>query len=311
MNVPARTSSPSRRHGMYATILVPLDGSPTAERALAYVALLPSRQVRLLQVIPDLTDWFHPSEPLLASWRQARAEDASDYLWQASAPLREAGCKVDVAWAFGDPAAAIIAAGRDADLIVMTTHGRGMAERVLLGSVADRVARHAATPTLLVRAGDHPVGDAIISRLVVPLDGSALADQALPVAADLAQELGTPLLLIRALDVDLARAVIQAGPAMAAAYAAAQAEREREAVQALAERAAALRQSDLVVTTEIRRGTPVEELLATIRLDDLVVMTTHGRGGLGRWLLGSVAERLIRYAAAPVLLVRPQPAANA
>lgn len=149
---------------MYDTILVPLDGSPAAERALAYVALVPSRQVRLLQVFPDITEWFHPSEPLLEAWRTGRADDAADYLRQASAPLRKHGRQVDVAWAFGDPAAEIIAAAREADLIVMTTHGRGMADRVLLGSVADRVARHAPTPTLLVRTGADPVGDATMSR---------------------------------------------------------------------------------------------------------------------------------------------------
>jgi nucleotide-binding universal stress UspA family protein len=295
---------------MFDTILVPLDGSPAAERALAYVALLPSRQARLLQVFPDITEWFHPSEPLLDAWRTGRADDAADYLWRVAAPLRQQGREVDVAWAFGDPAAEIVAAARDADLIAMTTHGRGMAERVLLGSVADRVARHAATLTLLVRAGAHSVREAAIARLVVPLDGSPLAEQALPVAADLGKALAVPLRLIRALDVDLLRAVILAGPAAAAAYAAAEADLEREAAQELDARAAALRRRDLAVTTEIRHGGPIPALLAAIRPDDLVVLTSHGRGGLGRWLLGSVAEQLIRRAAGPVLLVRARPAAG-
>ncbi|HEU0113174.1 MAG TPA: universal stress protein, partial [Thermomicrobiales bacterium] len=209
---------------MFDTILVPLDGSPAAERALAFVALLPSRRARLLQVFPDITEWFHPSEPLLDAWRTGRADDAADYLWRVSAPLRKQGREVDVAWAFGDPAAEIVAAAQDADLIAMTTHGRGMPERVVLGSVADRVARHAPTPTLLVRAGVGAAGNAAIARLVVPLDGSPLADQALPVAAELAAALEVPLLLVRALDMDLVRAVILAGSTAAAAYAAAQAE---------------------------------------------------------------------------------------
>lgn len=72
-----------------------------------------------------------------------------------------------------------------------------------------------------------------------------------------------------------------------------------------------MRQGGLVVTTEIRRGDPTEALLAAIQSDDLVVLTSHGRGGLGRWLLGSVAEQLVRRAAGPVLLVRPQPATSA
>ncbi|HEU5430336.1 MAG TPA: universal stress protein [Thermomicrobiales bacterium] len=294
---------------MFDTILVPLDGSPAAERALPYVALLPSRRVRLLQVFPDITEWFHPSEPLLDAWRTGRADDAADYLWQAGAPLRQQGRQVDETWAFGDPAAEIVAAARDADLIAMTTHGRGLAERVALGSVADRVARHAATPTLLVRAGDHPVAGPPIAQLVVPLDGSPLADQALPVAADLAALLRVPVRLIRALDVDLIRAVILAGPAAAAAYAGAQADLEREAVRDLDARAATLRQRGLAVTTEIRRGAPIAELLDAIQPADLVVLTSHGRGGVGRWLLGSVAEQLVRRAAGPVLLLHARPIA--
>ena len=288
---------------MFDTIVVPLDGSSAAERVLAYVARLPSRRVRLLQVFPDVSDLV-PDPDLLDAWRRARAEDAEAYLGHLAEPLRGQGREVDQAWAFGEPAEQIVTAAAPGDLIAMSTHGRGLAGRVLLGSVADRVVRHAAAPTLLVRAGERPTGGAEVARLVVPLDGSKLAEQALPVAAELARELGVPVRLVRALDVDLVRAAVQAGPAVAAAHAASQARLETEILAELEARAASLREQGAAATAEVLHGAAVPALLAALAPDDLLVLTTHGRGNVGRWLLGSVAEPLVRQAVAPVLLVR-------
>ena len=288
---------------MFDTIVVPLDGSPAAERVLAYVARLPSRQVRLLQVFPDVSDLV-PDPELLDAWRRARAEDAEAYRGHAAGLLHEQGREVDQAWAFGEPAEQIVTAAAPGDLIAMSTHGRGLAGRVLLGSVADRVVRHAAAPTLLVRAGERPTGGAEVARLVVPLDGSKLAEQALPVAAELARELGVPVRLVRALDVDLVRAAVQAGPAVAAAHAASQARLETGILAELEARAASLREQGVAATAEVLHGAAVPALLAALVPDDLLVLTTHGRGNVGRWLLGSVAEPLVRQAVAPVLLVR-------
>ena len=288
---------------MFDTIVVPLDGSSAAERVLAYVARLPSRQVRLLQVFPDVSDLV-PDPDLLDAWRRARAEDAEAYLGHLAEPLRGQGREVDQAWAFGEPAEQIVTAAAPGDLIAMSTHGRGLAGRVLLGSVADRVVRHAAAPTLLVRAGERPTGGAEVARLVVPLDGSKLAEQALPVAAELARELGVPVRLVRALDVDLVRAAVQAGPAVAAAHAASQARLETGILAELEARAASLREQGAAATAEVLHGAAVPALLAALVPDDLLVLTTHGRGNVGRWLLGSVAEPLVRQAVAPVLLVR-------
>ena len=288
---------------MFDTIVVPLDGSSAAERVLAYVARLPSRRVRLLQVFPDVSDLV-PDPDLLDAWRRARAEDAEAYLGHLAEPLRGQGREVDQAWAFGEPAEQIVTAAAPGDLIAMSTHGRGLAGRVLLGSVADRVVRHAAAPTLLVRAGERPTGGAEVARLVVPLDGSKLAEQALPVAAELARELGVPVRLVRALDVDLVRAAVQAGPAVAAAHAASQARLETGILAELEARAASLREQGAAATAEVLHGAAVPALLAALAPDDLLVLTTHGRGNVGRWLLGSVAEPLVRQAVAPVLLVR-------
>ena len=128
---------------MIDRILVPLDGSETAEAALAYVALLPSKRVRLPQIESDTEG------PLLAepaeweAWRATQEAESRVYLEQAGERLRQQGRDVEAAFAFGDPADWIIAFSGDADLIAMATHGRGTAGRVIFGSVADHVARHA------------------------------------------------------------------------------------------------------------------------------------------------------------------------
>jgi nucleotide-binding universal stress UspA family protein len=166
------------------------------------------------------------------------------------------------------------------------------------------VARHASAPTLLVRAGSE-AGDApLVARIVVPLDGSALATEALPVAAEMASLLGVPVHLVRVVETDMVRAAVQAGSQAAAAYARTRDELRRQAADELEAHARALLSQDLMVTTEVRTGNPATELLDVIAPTDLVVMTTHGRGGVRRWLLGSVADKLVHQAAAPVLLVR-------
>ena len=82
----------------------------------------------------------------------------------------------------------------------MASHGRGAVGRLIHGSVADRVAREATVPTMVVRAGRVAPGPVGITRLVVPLDGSPLAEQSLPVATAISRRLGTPLYLVRAIN---------------------------------------------------------------------------------------------------------------
>jgi nucleotide-binding universal stress UspA family protein len=279
---------------LFERILVPLDGSETAEAALAYVALLPSERVRLLAVESDRAN-------LTAVCTTAR--DCRTYLEAVAAPLREQGRDVDTLVAFGNPAEQILALAAAADLVVLGSHGHGGVKRFVLGSVADEVARHAPVPVMVVRGGAVLPPAVQLTRIVVPLDGSDLAEQAVPVAAAVAADLGVPVHLMRVLDVDALRATVQAGIHAAAAYLRSQEEIQRYAEEYLAEQVQQLRNRDLTATAEVLTGSPAVTLLDAIRPDDLVVMTTHGRGGVRRWLLGSVADKLVRAAAAPVLLV--------
>ncbi len=280
---------------MFDCILVTLDGSTAAEAALAVAELIPSQRVRLLTVESEV-------EELSAACLGER--DCQGYLDHFAEPLRRQGREVETVVDFGDPARRIVAAATTADLVVMGSRGRGAVASVVLGSVADWVARHAPVPTLIVRGGQRPATTMPLTRIVVPLDGSALAEQALSMAVTLAGDMGLPMHLVRVVDFDPVRASVEAGPAAAEACARQQADLGRAANAYLAEQVLALRNRDCMVTSEVRVGAPTGELLAAIREGDLAVLTTHGRGGIERWLLGSVAEALVRHAAGPVLLVR-------
>ena len=287
---------------MYDRILVPLDGSEAAAAALAMAELIPSGRVRLLQVEPDTRGPMLTDVTELNAWRAEREVTARADLEWAGDGLRRQSRTVEPIFAFGDPSDEIVKAAADAELIVMATHGRGAGGRSVFGSVADRVARHAPTATLLVRGGARPAAAPPLARVVLSLDGSPLAERAVPAAADLADALGVPIRVVRVVEGDMVRASVQAG--MAATYTRAHEKHRREGERSVADQVQRLRNRDLATDGEVRNGSPATELLAALAAGDVVVMTTHARGGVRRWLLGSVAEKLVRFAPGPVFLVR-------
>ena len=172
-------TSRQRSHGTvtgFDRILVPLDGSERAEVALSWASALPAQRVRLLHICPE----EHPD-----------SQAAARYLEEVAARFRPPDRTIETRIAHGGPAEGIVADAADVDLIVMSTQGAGGGGRLLFGSVADRVARHAPAPTLLLRGGHHPVRPQPVRRIVVPLDGSAAAERALPLATILATRSGT------------------------------------------------------------------------------------------------------------------------
>ena len=147
-------------------------------------------------------------------------------------------------------------------------------------------------------------------RIIVPLDGSALAEQALPQAEGLARLTGAPLHLVRVIDPagpgTLGTVVLHTDALSMQLLL----EEERIAAREYLERIEQdVRDRQHAVTVEYRQGPAAQELLAITQPGDLLVMATHGRGGLTRWFLGSVAEAIVRRASIPVLLVRATPPA--
>ena len=148
----------------------------------------------------------------------------------------------------------------------------------------------------------------MFQRIVVPLDGSELAERALPQAEELARLTGAPIHLVRVIDITAPLRYSAYGWAIETAGLESLLDDERASARAYLERIG--RDVDargVAVTTELREGLPARELIETAGSGDLVVMASHGRGGLARWFLGSVAAEVVRRSAAPVVLVRSAP----
>ena len=191
-------------------------------------------------------------------------------------------------------------------------------ERIAFGVVAVAVA--AATVGMQGVIFEAPVdgqlpaearGASVYRRIVVPLDGSELAEQALPQAEALAHLTGAPLHLVKVIDPTgqgTLRTVLFHTDALAFQLLL---EEERSAARDYLERIERdVRDRQHTVSVEYRQGPAADELLAIMQPGDLLVMATHGRGGLARWFLGSVAEAVVRRASVPVLLVRASPPAS-
>ncbi len=288
---------------MYHRILVPLDGSELAELALAPAGLLARRfnaQLWLLQVLAPV-----PLESG-SSVRLARAavDQAQEYLQDVQRRLEASGLTVRAIVRWGDPAGEILAAAQEgrADLIAMATHGRGGLGRWMLGSVADRVVRAATIPVLVVPARAAAAArQPGFRRLLVPLDGSALAEEALLHALLTARAFNATIELLSVMPrSDLTQYPESWFPDLE--YEALRDERERY----LHDLAARLRQEGLQIEATLESGDVPEMIIRTAESHgaDLIVMATHGRGSIMRWLLGSVATKLVTAAPVPLLLVR-------
>jgi nucleotide-binding universal stress UspA family protein len=151
--------------------------------------------------------------------------------------------------------------------------------------------------------------NALFDRIVVSLDGSEVAESALPKASALARTLGVELNLLRV--IDLGRLEQYGGFGFGIEYAALDlaVQDERVAAREYLERVQQRLAGDgLRVTTEHREGLAAREIVAALRPGDLLVMASHGRTGVQRWFIGSVAEEVVRQAPVPVMLLRaPKP----
>ncbi|MDQ2808462.1 MAG: universal stress protein [Chloroflexota bacterium] len=309
---------------MEAEILVPLDGSAAAEAILPYVRPLAYGglgRLTLLRVVPSLRqmigpDWSGTMSVNLDPYHEAELQAAGDYLTALTATLRGEGLPVHSHVLAGDPAralAAYAAERSDLSLIAMVTHGRSGVPRWVFGSVAEALLHAAPAPLLLVRQSDTPPAASPLYRtIVVGLDGSAFAEEALDQAYAVAKATGASLQLVAAAPTPVAYAT--GGQAMAASVQAAyedQAVHLRVYLQATAAR---LENFGLTIDTHLVYGPPAEAILDTAaRLAaDLIVLATHGRSGWQQVRFGSVALKVVRAADRPVLLVRatpPSPAA--
>lgn len=312
------------------TILVPLDGSLIAKQALPYAQMLAtilSARVHLVRVLSsaDKDHILAGESAILAEAERTLAtqRERTQYVWEVlrgyaeryldvhATTLRHVGLDVEIDVRIGSPAETIVAIAehQPIDLIVMATHGYSGLRRWALGSVTDKVIQATTTPVFIVRGTEQePARDLTLKRIMVPLDGSALAQQALPCALELATCAHADLLLLRAVSPFIPEHYTfgpLGGPPMPYYIEETMAAIRDQAAQDLAAVAGKLRHYDVPITTHVAYGHPAEVIVdqAAEHNVDLIVMATHGYGGIQRWALGSVADKVLHATTTPLLLV--------
>ena len=299
---------------MYTRILIPLDGSKTAENVLPYARFLAGAfkvPVELMAVIDIAEMAAHLSAekaPHLDTMVEDGVRSSQEYLKRVAASFP--GVKVNCTVEKGKAADAIVEKG-EADkgaLITMATHGRSGVNRWLLGSVAEKVLRSTTNPLLLVRAREQAKseGEASFKSIILPLDGSEMAERALPAVAALAKQLGLGIVLFRAYHIPYS--VYGDGDGYSAVNIESLiAEVGDEARSYLDTKTAELKKQGLEkVTCIAKEGFSGDEIIKVGRETpgSLVAMCSHGRSGVKRWVLGSVTETVVRHSEGPVLIVR-------
>lgn len=287
---------------MYRTILVPVDGSPLSERALPcaeIIARANGARIVLLEVVSETIPHDNGDTPGGADELRAAETYLADLAKNVS-PSPD----VEVVVTVGSHAEAILQMihTQHADLVVMSTHGRSGLGRLVHGSVADEVMRQAPVPIVLIPAACEsrwPTNRT--PRILVPLDGSNVAEQALDHAAEMASALRAEIRLIQVVEphpmADGAGAsdvILDPTPELEAAH------------QYLKDVATKLQQAGQTVSTHEAYGFAVLTIVeAAADEADLIVMATHGRSGITRLLMGSVATGVVQQATIPILIVRP------
>ncbi|HEX3151088.1 MAG TPA: universal stress protein [Gemmataceae bacterium] len=276
---------------MSTTIMVPLDGSPAAECAIPWALALAKRMngaVRLVGVHAPPAVMFD-GESMVGniipdiSIRQKEV----DYFAAVQARVHEPDVPVIADLLDGSVISSLAdyAGKLGPRWAVMATHGRGAMARFLLGETATEFVRRSPCPVLLIHEGE-PKPGSDVSNVLIPLDGSELAEQMLGPAAQFARAFGAPItLLIAQADCQLA-----------------------DPVGYLNQQADRLRADGLTVETRVvTEGHAAEAIVATAtaRAGTVIALATHGRGGLSKLVWGSITEAVVHRTTAPVLVFKP------
>jgi nucleotide-binding universal stress UspA family protein len=288
---------------MYERILVPLDGSGRAEHALPYAEWVAKR----LGSTVTLMTACGPDDPMM--------RPLTVYLEKQAEEMQKAGIDVNCSCVIGDIAEEILSLSdkNRVGLIIMTSRGASGTTRWSLGGVALKVVLHCNTPILLVRTAERHAArlDEGVRSILVPLDGSPVAESILPHIKDLALATG--------LEVILMQVTVPIGyPPVGREVA--EAEKHEKDVKNLNEsRAAATefylseREKELAgkgvkVTTVSLSGKPASEVILKYISDNpigITALATHGFSGISKWAFGSVAIDILEGSTRPLLLLRP------
>ncbi len=315
-------------------ILIPLDGSELATQVFPYaqtMGRLLSARLSLLHIISEAQrkHFFrhHPEiahatseAPLPESTAAGEMDErifpvlrayAEEYLNPIAEDLRKEGMDVEVDVLFGAPAGCIVESARHkgATMIAMVTHGYSGLRRWALGSVTDRVVHAAERPVFVVRGSDPPLAtSSALRRILVPLDGSDCARQALPLATQFAIQARAQLHLVHAIAPLGEQPTLIRASMSASLFADTLGKTRAWAATHLNDTANELRQQGLDVLIHLIEGHPAEVIIEEARQlqSDMIVMATHGYSGIQRWTLGSVTDKVLHATTTPLLIVQAQ-----
>lgn len=299
---------------MFEKILVPLDGSAIAQAILPWVKTF-ARPFGSTVIL------FHAADaPVELDRQEAYAKEtidrirslAEEYLAGVAKTLRRQRFKVETEVGMGGVARSIteFAEAEKVDLIAMSTHARAGPARWVLGSAPDRVLRHTHIPVLLARpSGETPLDakPSTLKKLIVPLDGSRAAQAIFPFVEEMAKRLKLEVNLIQVISAETTVQFTPMGPDTWTVPSDVLQQIDVLASGYLAGVGKDLEREGLSVRWDVLRGPTSQRIVefAQETPGSMVAMTTHGRSGLRRWVLGSVADKVVRAAGEPVLVIRP------
>jgi len=308
---------------MIRSILVPLDGSTFGEHALPLAMSLARRlqaSLHLMHVHSLLDATYAELQVFDNTLDQELRNKEREYLQSVQKKVQDRlSVPVTIRNADGDVATAIReqAESLRANWVVMTTHARGPMGRFWLGSVTDELVRSLPIPLILVHPHDHPADltkEVNIEHLLIPLDGSPLAEDILDSALTFGRAMQADYTLLRVVT-PVYPMTLPAEPAMFGSVASDIIERVEKLHVDLKNEALGylekIKQRLCVEGLKVQTKVAIEEQPGVAILEnasapiDMIAIETHGRGGLSRLLLGSVADKVIRGSKLPILVHKP------
>ena len=297
---------------MFKNILVPLDGSELAEEALsiatkfvetnnAQLYVLRVVEAEILGVVPmHPYDVRLPVDTATEKWEQGRA-----YIEHKAQRYSVADRPTIPLIKRGSPAETILTVAEDyeIDLIIMSTHGRSGLTRWALGSVTERVLRHATCPVMTIRSAQ------TIKKILITLDGSELAESAILPTLAIAKVLDAEVTLLRVDEVhtpDFAtiNTIERVEHGMGENMVLAEYHKAQDYVQQLVQRYSV---EGVRLHAAIAEGNVAKGILSFANDGDfdMIAMSTHGRSGIRRWVYGSITEKVLRAYTGAMLVLRP------
>ena len=299
---------------MFTKMLIPLDGSRAAEKVLPYARALGGVlkvPVELLAVV-DIGEMAKHMTAAKTRFLDTMVEEAErtsrDYLQTISAKVTGVSIKWTITKGRAEDVIIEQAAADKNSLIAMATHGRSGLDRWMLGSVTEKVLRGCENPLLLVRASEaiDEAEKVALKTVIVPLDGSELAESVFPTVIALAKTMDLEVVLFRAYHIPY-NAYAGEDVYSAINYEELLASVKDDATEYLKNKTAQLKGQGLAKVSYVaKEGLSADEIIAIGRAtpENLIAMCSHGRSGVKRWVLGSVTETVVRHSGDPVLVVR-------